>query len=428
MSDGADPNGILTRLRALYPTLIDLSLDRLDRLLATLGRPERRLPPVIHVAGTNGKGSTCAFARAIAEGAGLRVHVMTSPHLVSLNERFRLAGRLVAPRVLADTLAEIERLNDGASITVFEALTAAGLLLFAREPADLAIIEVGLGGRFDATNVVTTTRATAITSISRDHEAFLGDRLEQIAGEKAGIMRSGVPCATGRQSREVVAVLDGHAAAVGTSVFARDRDWTVTMDDDRLAFEDAAGRLALPAPSLLGAHQRENAGIAIATLRLSGLGIGADAFAAISGAQWPARLQRLGGSLADRLPAGFELWLDGGHNPGAALVLAETLATWSDRPIHLVVGMKDTKDPASFLAPLLPFATSLTVVREADQEGGLAPATLVEAAGGRAVIGPDIDGALVRVAGLAPGRVLICGSLYLAGTVLARDGVDTTPA
>ena len=424
MSAASRPDAILARLRSLYPTLIDLSLGRLEQLLERLGHPERDLPPVLHVAGTNGKGSTCALLRAIAEADGKRVHVMTSPHLMSITERFRLAGTLVTADALSDALERVERVNDGAPITVFEALTAAGFVLFASVPADLAIVEVGLGGRYDATNVVATTRAAAITAISLDHENFLGDRLELIAGEKAGIMRPGRPVITGHQVATVLPVLDAAARATGAPLFARDREWRIEPSGDGFTYEDGDGALALPRPALLGPHQLDNAGIAVATLRRAALVRDVGAYAAIARAVWPGRLQRLTGRLAARVePAGHELWLDGGHNPGGAAALAAVLATWRDRPCHLVIGMKDTKDPAAFLAPLLPDAASLHVVAEPDQEGAIPIETLMRAAGGRARPGPDLTGALDHLgAERPPGRILICGSLHLAGAALRLEG------
>src|SRR5271166_992633 len=264
-------DGIVARLHGLHPRLIDLSLDRLEALLAKLGHPERRLPPVIHVAGTNGKGSTCAFIRAIAEAAGLRVHVYTSPHLVRFNERIRIAGELVSDAALTDALELVERVNDGASITVFEVITAVAFHLFAQTPAELCVLEVGLGGRGDATNVVTRPAACAITSISLDHRELLGETLELIAAEKAGIMKPDVPVAIGAQPDAVTAVLLAAAARVGAPISLRSRDWTVAPAYTGFRYEDATGKLALPAPSLPGIHQLDNAGIAIAALRASGL-------------------------------------------------------------------------------------------------------------------------------------------------------------
>ncbi len=411
---------IIDRLHGLYPRLIDLSLDRLRDLLAKLGNPETRLPPVIHVAGTNGKGSTCAFLRAIGERAGLAVHVATSPHLVHFNERIRLAGTLVDDATLAATLEEVERVNAGAAITVFEVLMAATFLLFARVPADLCVLEVGLGGRFDATNVIPPPAACAITSISLDHREMLGDTLAAIAFEKAGIMKPGSPTATGLHPPEVEEVLRARAAAVGAPLLMRGRDWSVEPSSSGLRYADSLGGLDLPPPALLGAHQVENAGIAIAALRASDLRLPDAAFAGISSAEWPARMQRLTGRLAARLPPGWELWLDGGHNPGGGEALAAHLRGWADRPVHLIVGMKKAKDVAETLRPLLPLATTLWAVAEPGQHAALPVADIVAASGGLARPGPTVEAALRRLDG-PPARVLICGSLYLAGEVLKLD-------
>ena len=390
------------------------------RLLGQLGNPQLALPPVFHVAGTNGKGSTCAFARAIGEAAGWPVHVTISPHLVFLRERFRVAGDLVSDEVLSDVLAEIEAVNAGAPITVFEALVAAGYVLFARTPARLCVVEVGLGGRFDATNVVDAPAACAITSISLDHQEFLGADLGRIAWEKAGIMKPGRPVATGRQVREVASVLRDVAREVGARLLERGRDWEIAPSAGGLRFEDSLGEMSLPLPGLFGGHQVENAGIAVAALRASGLALDEAAYRGIADAVWPARLQRLGGRLKDLLPAGFELFLDGGHNAGAGEVLAEQLQVWSDKPVHLVVGMKQSKDASGFLRPLLTFAQSVWAVQEPGQHLALPIESVIEASGGLARPGPDVARALRQIGG-PPGRVLICGSLYLAGEVLKAD-------
>ncbi len=413
---------ILGRLEKLYPKLIDLSLGRVQRLLGALGNPQAKLPPVIHVAGTNGKGSTCAFLRAIGEAAGWRVHVATSPHLVRLNERFRIAGTLVADDALISVLAEIERINAGAPITVFEVQAAAGYVLFARAPADLCVVEVGLGGRFDATNVIAAPAACAITSLSLDHQDFLGDNLERIAWEKAGIMKPGRPTVTGAHSVAILATLQACADEAGARLLARGRDWEIAAGDDGLVFSDAAGRLVLPRPSLPGAHQIENAGIAVAALRASGLAIGDAAFAGVGETTWSARLQRLHGKLAASLPEKFELWLDGGHNQGAGVVLAAHLDGWRERPTYLVVGMKQSKDASGFLAPLLTRAAGVWAVAEPGQHLAMAVDDVIAASGGEARPGPDVAGALAQIAARPPGRVLVCGSLYLAGEVLKADG------
>jgi dihydrofolate synthase/folylpolyglutamate synthase len=421
-------DGIVARLHGLYPRLMDLSLDRLEALLGKLGHPERTLPPVIHVAGTNGKGSTCAFIRAMVEAAGLRVHVYTSPHLVRFNERIRLAGELVSDAALGDALEHVETVNDGAPITVFEVITAVAFHLFAQTPAELCVLEVGLGGRGDATNVIARPAACAITSISLDHRELLGDTLELIAAEKAGIMKRGAPVAIGAQTNAVTAVLLAAASGVGAPVRLRNRDWVVRPEPNGFRYDDAAGSLRLPVPSLPGGHQLDNAGIAIAALRASGLGVNDAAIAGgIGAAEWPARLQRLHGRLAQALPPGWELWLDGGHNPGAGEVLGAHLASWADRPVHLIVGMKDSKDAVGFLRPLLPHAASLWAVAEPGQHSALPVEAIVAASGGVARAGPHVADALAAIAqgamarGAGPGRVLICGTLYLAGEVLKTE-------
>jgi len=415
--------GIVARLHGLHPRLIDLSLERLETLLDKLGHPERKLPPVIHVAGTNGKGSTCAFLRAMAEAAGLRVHVYTSPHLVRFNERIRVAGELASDAALANALEHVERVNAAAPITVFEVITAVAFHLFAQAPAELCVLEVGLGGRGDATNVIARPAACAITSISLDHRELLGDTLELIAGEKAGIMKRDVPVAIGAQPDTVVAVLLEAAARIGAPVRLRDRDWTVAPEMTGFRYTDGTGALALPAPSLPGSHQYDNAGIAIAALRACGLAVNDAAITAgIAAAEWPARLQRLRGRLARTLPPDWELWLDGGHNPGAGEVLGAHLATWADRPVHLIVGMKDSKDAAGFLRPLLPRATTLWAVAEPGQHSALPVEAIVAASGGVARPGPHVADALAAIGREhAAGRVLICGTLYLAGEVLKME-------
>jgi len=418
---------IVERLHGLHPKLIDLSLGRMRRALAMLGHPERALPPVVHVAGTNGKGSCCAFLRAVAEAAGQRVHVYTSPHLVRFHERIRLAGSLVEEDALEAVLAEVEDRNAGSEITVFEITTAAAFLLFSRVPADLLVLETGLGGRYDATNVVDRPAATAITSISMDHMEFLGDTLDGIAFEKAGILKPGVPCAVGGDPPQAVRRA---AAEVGAPLLARGRDWRIGPAPHGLRYTDAAGTLDLPPPALLGPHQAENAGIAVAALRAWNPAW-LDAAAAANGlatAEWPARLQRLHGRLAASLPDGWELWLDGGHNPGAGLALAAQLRAWRQadpaRPIHLVVGMKASKAAAGFLAPLLPpVSDTLRAVAEPGQHLAMPVADIIAASGGAARPGPTVAAALAEVAqgGGPPARVLICGSLYLAGEVLKAE-------
>jgi dihydrofolate synthase/folylpolyglutamate synthase len=410
---------IAARLERLHPRLIDLSLDRLRILLGKLGHPEQRLPPVIHVAGTNGKGSTCAFIRAMAEAAGLGVHVYTSPHLVRFNERIRIAGTLVPDDRLIAAMERIERVNDGAPITVFEVITATAFDLFAATPADLCVLEVGLGGRGDATNVIDAPAACAITSISLDHRELLGPTVEVIAGEKAGIMKPGVKLAIGAQPDDVLRILLDRAAALDVTVRLRGRDWDLTPTDGGFRYTDAAGAIDAPLPSLPGRFQQDNAGIAITALRAAALKHDP---AGLARAAWPARLQRLRGRLAELLPAGWELWLDGGHNPGAGVVLAEHLLGWNDRPVHLVVGMKQAKDSAEFLRPLIPLAASVWAVQEPAQHAALPVEAIIAASGGIARPGPLVADALRAIPrGEAKARVLICGSLYLAGEVLKLD-------
>ncbi len=405
----------LDRLHRLYPKLIDLSLERLVRLLAALGDPQDRLPPVIHVAGTNGKGSAIAFMRAMAEAAGLRVHVYTSPHLLRFNERIRLAGALVSDEDLATALDAVEAANGDAAITVFEAITAAAFWLFARVPAALCLLEVGLGGRFDATNVVARPAACAITPISLDHQEFLGETLAEIAGEKAGIIKPGVPVVTGAQPDAALEVIARVAAAAGAPLLARGRDWEIAETLESLRFEG----MTLPKPALAGAHQVENAGIAIMALRQAGFAFGTPVLAAgLRRAEWPARLQLLGGALLGRLPAGSELWLDGAHNPGGASALAAQLRAWAG-PTTLLVGMKQSKDVREFLHILVPWAARVFAVAEPGQHLALPVAAIIAASDGVAAPGPDVAGALRQI--MTATRVLICGSLYLAGEVLKLD-------
>lgn len=424
---------IVDRLHALHPKLMDLSTGRIERCLAALGHPERHLPPVLHVAGTNGKGSTCAFARAIAEATEKRVHAYTSPHLVRFHERIRLAGTLVEEEVLAAALEEAEQANAGEGISVFEITTATAFLLFARVPADLLVLEVGLGGRFDATNVVPRPAACAVASVSMDHMEFLGNSLAGIAAEKAGIARPGVPLVTGFQAPEAMAAIERVAAEAGAPLLRRGRDWEIGPGGEGLLYRDAAGVLRLPRPGLPGPHQIDNAGLALAALRAWNPDWLDEATAAggFREARWPARLQRLdSGPLAAMLPPGWELWLDGGHNAGAGEVLAEHLRTWGDRPAHLLVGIKKSKAADDFLRPLLPRASSVWAVAEPGQHLAMTPEEIVAASGGMARIGPHVADALEALLREAdpgrPARVLICGSLYLAGEILKANG--TPPA
>jgi dihydrofolate synthase/folylpolyglutamate synthase len=432
-------DSIVTRLTALHPKLIDLSLDRMWRILEALGHPERRLPPVVHIAGTNGKGSTIAFMRAILEAAGLRVHVYTSPHLVRFNERFRLGaageGRLVGDDALGDALAECERANAGAPITVFEITTAAGLLLFARHPADVLLLEVGLGGRLDATNVVDRPLATVITPVSLDHAEHLGNTVGEIAAEKAGILKADVPAIVAAQPREALAVIERQAARVKAPIRIAGEDWMATEERGRLVYQDDAGLLDLPAPKLFGRHQFENAGVAIAALRaVSGLKLAPAAFeTGIAKADWPARMQRLSqGRLVVLAPSGGELWLDGGHNADGGRAIASALADLEERvsrPLVLVVGMLATKDSEAFLKNFTGLARRIVAVPIPQQEKSLPAAAIVDvarAAGIPAESADDIESALAAIGRFdlaPPPRILITGSLYLAGEVLKASGM-----
>ncbi|WP_298225700.1 folylpolyglutamate synthase/dihydrofolate synthase family protein [Acidocella sp.] len=407
----------LKRLHQLYPRMIDLKIDRLQRLLADLGSPEKHLPPVIHVAGTNGKGSVCAIASAVAEMAGLKTHVFTSPHLVRFNERIRLAGTLVTDDQLAEALDAVEAANQAAQITVFEAITAAALWLFARIQADVCIIEVGLGGRMDATNVVSPA-ACAITSISLDHQDFLGNTLELIAGEKAGIIKPDIPVITGYQPAEVLARIAAEAAQQHAPHLRRGLEWRVESTPAGMVFDG----IALPRPALAGPHQIENAGIALAALSAAGFNIPPQAMEmGLRRVAWPARLQQLRGPLVSLLPPGSQLWLDGAHNPGGADVLAQQLQDWPG-PTAVILGMKQSKDVAEFIRILAPHVSTLYAVAEPKQHLALPVAQIIEASGGRALPGPDLRGALAQIT--SPSRVLICGSLYLAGEVLKLNEIE----
>src|SRR5664279_5465640 len=439
-------DAIVARLTALHPKRIDLSLERVERLLAALDHPQRKLPPVIHVAGTNGKGSTIAFMRAILEAAGKRVHVYTSPHLVRFNERYRLAasgeGRLVSDAELVATLEECERINAGAPITVFEITTAVGLLLFARHPADVLLMEVGLGGRLDATNVVDHPLATIITPISVDHIDFLGDTIEKIAAEKAGILKRGTPAIVAAQTRDALAVIERQAARLNVPLKIAGEDWTATEERGRLVYQDEAGLLDLPAPKLYGRHQFENAGLAIAALRaIKPFKISPAAYeAGMIKADWPARLQRLAqGRLVDLAPAGSELWLDGGHNPDGGRAIAAALADLEERvsrPLVLIVGMLASKDCAGFLQNFTGLARRLVAVpvpgADKANNSGLSAEAVADAAraiGLQATSRDNLDEALDAARKLdldPPPRILITGSLYLAGEVLRENG--TLPA
>jgi dihydrofolate synthase/folylpolyglutamate synthase len=423
----------LDRLASLSPGGDILGLERITRLLERVGNPHLRLPPVLHIAGTNGKGSTCAFLRAATEAAGLQAHVYSSPHLVRFNERIRLAGKLIRDEVLAPLLAEVLDAGGDIGASFFEVTTAAAFLAFARTPADACIVEVGLGGRLDATNVVPVPAATSIAQLGIDHQSFLGDTLAEIAAEKAGIAKPGVPLVTMAYSPDIADVVGRFAETIAAPVFAEGRDWSFETDDRALHYRDGQGTLSTPLPLLVGSHQPANLALAIATLRHQRvLPIPSAALsAAAREARWPARLQRLApGPLTALLPAGAELWLDGGHNANAAEAVSRAAAgIAAGRPVELVLGMLENKDAEAVIARFAPIARSLTAVPVPGHphHAPAALATLASAHGIESIgVAPDPAAALRLVAGRADSRaeppvVLILGSLYLAGTVLETN-------
>jgi dihydrofolate synthase/folylpolyglutamate synthase len=433
----ASSDTLLERLKKLHPQSIDLSLGRIERLLAALGHPERRLPPVVHVAGTNGKGSYLAFTRAIAEALSKGVHVYTSPHLVNFHERIVLAGphgsAPIAEDFLVDCLARAEAANGGELITLFEITTAAAFLAFSEVPADLFLLETGLGGRLDATNVVAKPLLTAITPISIDHVSFLGDTIAAIAGEKAGILKAGVPCVVGRQVQEAFEVIERRAEALGAPLHVAGRDFDMYEQHGHLIFQTPSRLLDLPLPRLNGRHQIDNAGAAIAGASI----LFGDALTTraleygLTHAEWPARLERLAvGGLHAYVADGTEIWLDGGHNAAGGQVIALALAELDERvprPVHLVFGMMESKDAHAFIAPFKGLVERVYTVPIPDEPNAFsadALAEIVRAEGFDAVATSSLPDALTRsqAALEGPGRVLICGSLYLAGHVLKLHG------
>jgi dihydrofolate synthase/folylpolyglutamate synthase len=425
---------ILDRLSALHPKAMDLFLGRLEWLLAALGHPERRLPPVIHVAGTNGKGSTVAMLRAIHEAAGRRVHAYITPHLVRFSERFTLAGSEITEAALAAILEECEAVNEGRPITLFEITTAAGMLAFARTPADMLLLEVGLGGRLDATNVIGRPALSVITPVSMDHQFYLGDTIEAIAREKAGILKPGVPVVIARQSPPALAVIEKQAEAVGAPLALEGRDWTVDPAPEGLVFKTPSMTRHLPRPALPGAHQIGNAGIVLAAVEALQARFPVSAAALAEGlttVRWPARLQRLTrGPLLAHLGPDDALWLDGGHNVDAARVIADTVRDWNSarpgRPTHLIFGALNARDPREFLGAFRGIAGQVRTVTVPDQPNAISAQTGAEAAraaGLDAEASESVDAAVREITTAAPGpaTILICGSLYLAGVVLREN-------
>jgi dihydrofolate synthase/folylpolyglutamate synthase len=425
---------LVARLSALHPKRIDLDLARMLRLLERLGHPERKLPPVIHVAGTNGKGSTIAYLRGILEAAGLRVHVYTSPYLVRINECFRISGALVGDDELRAAFEHCERVNAGAPITIFEIETAAAFWLFAQHPADVVLLEVGLGGRLDATNVIDAPLATAIAPVSMDHTEFLGDTLTAIAREKAGIIKRGVPVICAEQPPEAIAVIEQCAKHMHAPLHSAGEGWHVNVERGRLVYQDDRGLMDLAAPKLFGRHQFDNAGLAIATLRAqSTFRIEPSAFeAGIVNAEWPARMQRLAsGALVDQAPPNCEIWLDGGHNAEGGRVAAAALGDLEERvsrPLVAIVGMMANKDAGAFLANFAGLTRHIIAVQIPDRGNAMPPDRLADAAralGMRVETAGTLEAALRSLTKLAyevPPRILITGSLYLAGHVLSLNG------
>lgn len=430
-------DAFLARMAKTIPDGWDLGLERIERLLAALGNPERRSPPVIHIAGTNGKGSTTANLKAMLEAAGKRCHVFTSPHLVRFNERIRLGqtggGRLVTDDEVVDALHRAESANKCERITLWELSTAAAFLLYAEHPADYTLLEVGLGGRLDSTNVVTDPIACVFTPISMDHEKFLGDTVEKIAFEKAGILKRGAVAVSAPQTDSVVTVLERQAARLGVRVAFGGQDWTVGSEHGRMVYQDSDGLLDLPAPRLLGRHQFVNAGTAIATLRSLGIAPDPETLArGINEVQWPARMQRLApGPLTALAVPGSEIWLDGGHNPGGGEVIAATLADLEERvsrPLFLITGMLNTKDPVGYFKPFAGLARHVFTVGIADTPNARPPEELAEAAQSAGLSAQAADSVAAAIALISENwrfeqapRILICGSLYLAGEILRAN-------
>ena len=422
MTQSSGSDLILQRMMTLHPKVIDLTLDRMHRLLAALGHPEQKIAPVIHVAGTNGKGSTQAMIRAGLVATGAKVQAYTSPHLARFHERIRLSDGLISEESLMAVLDRCMEANGPEQITFFEATTCAAFLAFSEDPADYVLLEVGLGGLLDATNVITPA-VSVITPIDLDHQNFLGDTLTLIAGEKAGLIKRGVPVVVGPQKDESMAVIEETAARLGAPIFAYGQHWHVTEERGRLIYQDENGLLDLPLPALAGPHQIQNAGAAIAALRVLGKDEAA-CEAAVTQVEWPARMQRLSGKLA-QAAAPAELWLDGAHNPHAARAIAATLQRQVDKPTYLICGMLNTKDITGFMAPIAPLVQSLialTIPGEANTLPAEETAAAATAAGIPATTAESVEEAIATIKAKDPNaRILICGSLYLAGHILRLE-------
>lgn len=434
----ARSDAILMRLLELHPKIIDLSLDRMWRILERLGSPEKKLPSVIHIAGTNGKGSTLAIARAILEAAGLKVHCYTSPHLVKFHERIRVAGELISENDLSVLLEECEAANGSDPITFFEITTAAAFLAFSRTPADYLILEVGLGGRLDATNVIDHPAVCVITSIGLDHQQYLGETIEEIAREKAGILKRGSIGIVAAQSVDVRDQIERVAEKVGAPLKIANQDWQSFTQHGRLVFQDENGLLDLPLPALQGPHQIDNAGNAIAAIRaLNDARITDSAIeAGLRSVTWPARMQHLtDGHLNTLISKDAELWLDGGHNGPAGVVLAQTLKDLNaknPKPLIMIWGMLNTKHPGAFIANFKAVAERVITIAIPGEINTVAAdelALIAEQNGVASSSATSLEKALEQAARLHPApRIVICGSLYLAGHVLAAQSGETMSA
>ena len=425
---------ILERLLKLHPKLIDLSLSRLKKLLDSLGNPEENLPPIIHVAGTNGKGSTVATLAAIYKSAGYRVHIYTSPHLVRFTERIVVSGSEISKNYLEELLIECEDANNGENITFFEITTAAAMLAFSRNPADLLLLEVGLGGRFDATNVIETPTLSVITPVSMDHQDFLGNTIDEIAFEKAGILKPSVPAIIGPQTNEALNVIKRRALELGSSAYIFGEDWNISPANNQLMFKIGSKSSIVPRPNLLGDHQIQNAGCALASVKLLNgqfpvspqeIDMG------LVSINWPARLQKLKeGNLIENLLEDVEIWIDGGHNQDAAKAIASTLRDWRtaspEISIHMVFGALNNRCPQNFLQY---FTNVIDTIRAVDIPGetnalsALEIETAARECGLKAYPAKGISPAITDIISNSSGkrRILICGSLYLAGAVLREN-------
>jgi dihydrofolate synthase/folylpolyglutamate synthase len=423
---------ILQRLMTLHPKIIDLSLGRVMVLLEKLGNPQSYLPPVVHVAGTNAKGSVIAYMRAALEAGGYGVHVHISPHLVRFNERIRLSGNLITETALSELLEGCEKVNADNPITFFEITTCAAFVAFASEPADVVLLETGLGGRLDATNVIRQPAVTVLTPISLDHQQHLGDTLSEIGREKAGILKPGTPCVVASQPNEAMQSIIATAQNLGVALYRQEEDWSVHQDGDQLVYENPRGRTIFPLPNLVGPHQLNNAGIALATLdRLAACKTSQAARrSGLLDAEWPGRMQRLiKGPILNQLPDGWEIWVDGGHNEAAAEAIAGQIQAWKNEntsmPLYAIFGMLNSKNPETFLLPLKTYIESMRCLAIPGEENAIKPNALLivaQSIGISAIKSDTVEKAVVDLVARSkgPARILICGSLYLVGTVLAN--------